>query len=88
VLIWDHQGSSFIVVLDKNTGNEIWRAPREEIDTWSTPLVIERSSLNQRSEPGRLRASVTRNHHSARLLRAPVRPLVLVPVSAHSPPGG
>ena len=47
VLIWDHQGSSFIVVLDKNTGNEIWRAPREEIDTWSTPLVIEHEGRAQ-----------------------------------------
>ena len=25
VLVWDHQGESFIVVLDKDTGKEIWR---------------------------------------------------------------
>src|SRR5687767_4950528 len=35
---------------------------------------------------GALRASVTRNHPSDRLLSAPMRPLVLVLVGAHPPP--
>lgn len=39
VYVWDHQGDSFIVALDKNTGAEIWRQPRKEIDTWATPLI-------------------------------------------------
>ena len=39
VYVWDHQGDSFIVALDKRTGEEIWRQPRKEIDTWSTPLI-------------------------------------------------
>jgi outer membrane protein assembly factor BamB len=39
VLVWDHQGESFIVALDKRTGEEIWRQPRKEIDTWATPLI-------------------------------------------------
>ena len=25
VVVWDHQGESFIVALDKRTGNELWR---------------------------------------------------------------
>jgi outer membrane protein assembly factor BamB len=41
VIVWDHQGQSFIVALDKLTGQEVWRAAREEIDTWATPLVVE-----------------------------------------------
>jgi outer membrane protein assembly factor BamB len=41
VIVWDHQGQSFIAVLDKRTGNEIWRQNRAEIDTWATPLVVE-----------------------------------------------
>jgi outer membrane protein assembly factor BamB len=43
VLVWDHfvQGASFIVTLDKRTGEEVWRAKRDEIDTWATPLVVE-----------------------------------------------
>jgi outer membrane protein assembly factor BamB len=42
VIVWDHlNGKSFIVALDKRDGKELWRAPREEIDTWATPLIIE-----------------------------------------------
>ena len=42
VIVWDHlNGSSFIVALDKRNGKELWRVPREEIDTWATPLILE-----------------------------------------------
>ena len=42
VIVWDHlNGSSFIVALDKRDGRELWRVPREEIDTWATPLILE-----------------------------------------------
>jgi outer membrane protein assembly factor BamB len=41
VVQWDHQGPSFIAAFDKTTGAELWRTPREEIDTWGTPLVVE-----------------------------------------------
>ena len=41
VINWDHEGDSFIVVLDKNTGKEIWRRDRDEVTSWSTPLIIE-----------------------------------------------
>jgi outer membrane protein assembly factor BamB len=40
-VVWDHQGESFIVALDKRTGKELWRTKREEIDSWATPLVVE-----------------------------------------------
>jgi len=41
VVVWDHQGESFIAALDKRTGKEIWRKAREEVDSWGTPLVVE-----------------------------------------------
>jgi outer membrane protein assembly factor BamB len=41
VVVWDHQGESFIVALDKRTGEERWRTARDEIDSWATPLVVE-----------------------------------------------
>jgi outer membrane protein assembly factor BamB len=41
VIVWDNQGESFIVALDKTTGKERWRANRDEIDSWATPLVVE-----------------------------------------------
>lgn len=40
VINWDHEGESFIVGLDKRTGKELWRTKREEITSWSTPLIV------------------------------------------------
>ena len=40
VVNWDHEGDSFIVALDKETGAEIWRRDRNEITSWSTPLIV------------------------------------------------
>jgi outer membrane protein assembly factor BamB len=47
VIVWDHQGESFIVALDKRTGEEIWRTTRDEIDTWATPLIVEHDGAFQ-----------------------------------------
>jgi outer membrane protein assembly factor BamB len=47
VQVWDHQGESFIVALDKRTGKERWRTPRDEIDTWATPLIVEQGGHAQ-----------------------------------------
>ena len=41
VVTWDHEGDSFIVVLDRDTGTERWRRMRDEPTSWSTPVVIE-----------------------------------------------
>lgn len=41
VVVWDHQGKSFITALDKSTGKEIWKVDREEIDSWATPLIVK-----------------------------------------------
>lgn len=40
VINWDHEGDSFVVALDKKTGEERWRVAREEQTSWSTPLVV------------------------------------------------
>lgn len=47
IVNWDHEGESFIVTLDKRTGNEKWRKPRDEATSWATPLIIEDSGLIQ-----------------------------------------
>ena len=47
VIIWDHQGDSFIVALDKRTGDELWRVPRDEETTWSSPIVVEHGGRKQ-----------------------------------------
>ena len=43
VIVWDHLNGdgSFVAALDKRDGKELWRQPREEIDTWATPLILE-----------------------------------------------
>ena len=40
VIVWDHEGDDFIAALDKNTGAELWRQPRNEATGWSTPLIV------------------------------------------------
>jgi outer membrane protein assembly factor BamB len=46
-VVWDHQGESFIVALNKRTGEEVWRMKRDEIDSWATPLVVEHGGRAQ-----------------------------------------
>lgn len=41
VLVYDHEGESFIAALDRSTGKEAWRVDRAEKSNWSTPLVTE-----------------------------------------------
>ena len=40
VVNWDHEGQSFILALDKATGEEIWRRNRDEVTSWSSPLIV------------------------------------------------
>lgn len=47
VVVWDHDGDDFIVALDKTTGNELWRTPRNDDTGWSTPLVIDHQGKPQ-----------------------------------------
>ncbi len=41
VVKWDHEGDDFIAAFDKNTGRELWRQPRDEATSWSSPLIVE-----------------------------------------------
>lgn len=41
ILNMDHEGEDVLVVLDKNTGKELWRANRDEPSNWAAPLVID-----------------------------------------------
>ena len=43
----DHEGQSYIVVLDKRTGDEIWRAEREERSSWAQPIVVDYQGRKQ-----------------------------------------
>ncbi len=44
---WDHQGDSFIMALNKLTGEEVWKTDRDEPSCWGTPLVVEYGNTKQ-----------------------------------------
>ncbi len=39
----DVQKDSFVAALDARTGRELWRTPRADVPTWSTPAVVPAS---------------------------------------------
>lgn len=43
----DNEGDSYIAVLDAETGRDLWRADRDEVSTWMTPLVVPTGSVTQ-----------------------------------------
>ena len=43
----DFEGASFIVALDRKSGDEKWRVKRDEATSWATPLVIEQGGKRQ-----------------------------------------
>lgn len=47
IVLWDHEGEDFVVALDKKTGRELWRQPREEPTGWTTPVVVEHEGRKQ-----------------------------------------
>ena len=47
----DHEGDSFLVVLDAATGETLWRADRDEVTSWATPLVVPHAGRTQLITP-------------------------------------
>lgn len=47
ILQHDQQQNSYVLVLDKRTGEEIWRAERREESAWAQPLVVEYQGRKQ-----------------------------------------
>ena len=43
----DVMGESFVAALDVDTGEEIWRTPRDELPGWGTPTIDVRTSRSQ-----------------------------------------
>ena len=41
IVNWDHKDQSFITAIDKRTGKQIWKTNRDEVTSWSTPIVVE-----------------------------------------------
>lgn len=47
LLTYDHKGDSFLSAVNKRTGEELWRADRNEISNWAAPLVVEHGGRQQ-----------------------------------------
>lgn len=44
---WDHDGDSFLYAIDKKTGKDVWKTPRDEPTCWATPLVVDHADGKQ-----------------------------------------
>lgn len=49
---WDHEAESFVAAFEAETGKEIWRAERNEVTSWATPIVVEHDGKRQLIVPG------------------------------------
>ena len=48
ILVFDHEGGdSFMVVVDKTTGKDVWRVARDERSNWAAPLVVDVKGTKQ-----------------------------------------
>ena len=41
VVNWDHEGASRLLALDKRSGETRWQVARDEVTSWSSPIVVE-----------------------------------------------
>jgi outer membrane protein assembly factor BamB len=47
VVVWDHEDASFLIALDKRTGRELWRTPRQGNTNWSGPYITTHNGRKQ-----------------------------------------
>ena len=46
-LKFDQEEGSYMVAIDKNSGKELWRVSRDELSSWSPPLVVTHNGRKQ-----------------------------------------
>ena len=47
IILRDHQGQSILYVLNKKTGQDIWKIERDEASAWATPYLVEYNGKTQ-----------------------------------------
>lgn len=52
IVQWDHEEQSFLLALDKRTGQQRWRVPRREDSSWTSPIVVMQAGRAQVIVPG------------------------------------
>lgn len=59
---WDNEGQSYLIALDKGSGEEVWKVKRDERTSWVTPTVVEVEGKQQVIMPG---TNATRSYDAA-----------------------
>ena len=52
VVNWDHEQQSFVVAFDTATGKEKWRVKRNEVTSWTSPIIVPVDGKPQVIIPG------------------------------------
>jgi len=47
VINWDHQKQSYLLAFNTRIGKQLWNVKRNEMTSWSTPLIVEHESQPQ-----------------------------------------
>ena len=47
VILWDHEGDSFLYIINKKTGEDILKIARDERTSWASPLVVDVNGKDQ-----------------------------------------
>lgn len=47
IVNWDHEGESRLRAIDTGTGHELWAVDRDEMTSWSTPLIVTHAGQPQ-----------------------------------------
>jgi outer membrane protein assembly factor BamB len=47
IVLWDHEGDSYVYALNAKTGKELWKQSRDERTGWSTPYIFEHNGTKQ-----------------------------------------
>ena len=55
IVLYDNEEESWIAALDKFSGEEVWRTPRDEVTSWATPFVWENDLRTEIVTTGRQR---------------------------------
>ena len=47
IVNWDHEKESALYAFDKNNGRQLWKVERDEVTSWSSPLIVEHGGKPQ-----------------------------------------
>jgi outer membrane protein assembly factor BamB len=47
IVVQDNEQASFVYAFDKRTGRELWKQPRDEKSSWTTPFILTRDGKTQ-----------------------------------------